>query len=65
VPKIPGKISARRLIRDHLPDRIFADGRKLSQRLRACFTGANPEIYEVSVDVNGHFGSIIDQLNPS
>jgi hypothetical protein len=54
--KILGKISARRLI-DHLPDRIFADTEISPEAIAALvgFTYANPEIYEVSVDVIGYF----------
>ena len=63
--KILGKISARRLI-DHLPDRIFADTEISPEAIAALvgFTYANPEIYEVSVDVIGYFDRSLGFMNP-
>ncbi|MCY7276175.1 MAG: DUF853 family protein [Phormidesmis sp. CAN_BIN44] len=63
--KILGKISARRLI-DHLPDRIFADTEISPEAIAALvgFTYANPEIYEVSVDVIGYFDLSLGFMNP-
>ncbi|PSB17188.1 ATP-binding protein [Phormidesmis priestleyi ULC007] len=63
--KILGKISARRLI-DHLPDRIFADTEISPEAIAALvgFTYANPEIYEVSVDVIGYFDPSLGFMNP-
>ena len=63
--QILGKISARRLI-DHLPDRIFADTEISPEAIAALigFTYANPEIYEVTVDVIGHFHPALGFMNP-
>ncbi len=63
--KILGKISARRLI-DHLPDRIFADTEISPEAIAALvgFTYANPEIYEVTVDVIGYFDPRLGFMNP-
>ncbi len=63
--KILGKIADRRLI-DHLPDRIFADTEISPEAIAALvgFTYANPEIYEVSVDVIGYFDKSLGFMNP-
>lgn len=63
--KILGKISARCLI-DHLPDRIFADTETSPEAIAALvgFTYANPEIYEVTVDVIGYFDAALGFMNP-
>jgi hypothetical protein len=63
--QIVGKISARRLI-DHLPDRIFADTEISPEAIAALvgFTYANPEIYEVTVDVIGYFHPALGFVNP-
>ena len=63
--KILGKISDRRLI-DHLPDRLFADTETNPQAIAALigFTYANPEIYEVTVDVVGYFHPSLGFVNP-
>ncbi|MBD2022690.1 DUF87 domain-containing protein [Leptolyngbya sp. FACHB-36] len=63
--QILGKISARRLI-DHLPDRIFADTEISPETIAALvgFTYANPEIYEVTVDVVGYFDDALGFMNP-
>lgn len=63
--RILGKISARCLI-DHLPDRIFADTAISPEAIAALvgFTYANPEIYEVTVDVIGHFDERLGFINP-
>lgn len=63
--QILGKISARCLI-DHLPDRIFADTEISPETIAALvgFTYANPEIYEVTVDVIGHFDRALGFMNP-
>lgn len=63
--KILGKISARCLI-DHLPDRIFADTEISPEAIAALvgFTYANPEIYEVTVDVIGYFDPRLGFMNP-
>ncbi len=65
VLKILGKISDRSLI-EHLPDRIFADTEISPQTIAALvgFTDQNPEIYEVSVDVIGHFQTGLGFMNP-
>jgi uncharacterized protein len=62
---ILGKITARRLI-DHLPDRIFADTEISPETIAALvgFTYANPEIYEVTVDVIGYFDPNLGFMNP-
>ena len=62
---ILGKISDRSLI-EHLPDRIFADTEISPQTIAALvgFTDLNPEIYEVSVDVIGHFEKGLGFMNP-
>ncbi|MGB3573750.1 MAG: hypothetical protein WBA01_17060, partial [Phormidesmis sp.] len=54
--QILGKISDRRLS-DHLPDRMFADAQISPETIAAIvgFSHANPEIYEVTVDVIGYF----------
>jgi DNA helicase HerA-like ATPase len=63
--QILGKISARCLI-DHLPDRIFADTEISPEAIAAIvgFTYANPEIYEVTVDVIGYFDRNLGFMNP-
>jgi uncharacterized protein len=63
--QILGKISALRLI-DHLPDRIFADPEISPETIAALvgFTYNNPEIYEVTVDVMGHFSNAMGFVNP-
>jgi DNA helicase HerA-like ATPase len=65
VLQILGKISAQSLI-DHLPDRIFADTEVSPEAIAALvgFTEANPEIYEVAVDVIGHFDRFLGFMNP-
>lgn len=65
VLKILGKISALRLI-DHLPDRIFADTAISPDAIAALigFTYANPELYEVTVDVVGYFSPVLGFVNP-
>ena len=62
---ILGKISDRSLI-EHLPDRIFADTEISPQTIAALvgFTDLNPEIYEVAVDVIGHFQKGLGFMNP-
>jgi uncharacterized protein len=63
--KILGKISVQRLI-DHLPDRIFADT-EISPEAIASFVGfshANPELYEVTVEMIGHFDPNLGFMNP-
>jgi DNA helicase HerA-like ATPase len=63
--QILGKISNRCLI-DHLPDRIFADTEISPEAIAALvgFTYANPEIYEVTVDVIGYFDNRLGFMNP-
>ncbi|HEY9617294.1 MAG TPA: DUF87 domain-containing protein, partial [Microcoleaceae cyanobacterium] len=63
--QILGKISDRCLI-DHLPDRIFADTEISPEAIAALvgFTYANPEIYEVTVDVIGYFDKSLGFMNP-
>jgi uncharacterized protein len=63
--KILGKISERKLI-EHLPDRIFADTEVKPQTIAALvgFTDQNPELYEVAVDVIGHFEKNLGFMNP-
>jgi DNA helicase HerA-like ATPase len=63
--QILGKISAVCLI-DHLPDRIFADTEISPETIAALvgFTYANPEIYEVAVDVIGYFDPSLGFMNP-
>ncbi len=63
--QILGKISGRCLI-DHLPDRIFADTEISPEAIAALvgFTYANPEIYEVTVDVIGYFDRALGFMNP-
>lgn len=63
--QILGKISGRCLI-DHLPDRIFADTAISPETIAALvgFTYANPEIYEVTVDVVGYFDPNLGFMNP-
>ncbi len=63
--QILGKISDRRLI-DHLPDRIFADPDINPDAIAALvgFAHPNPEIYEVTVDVIGHFHPALGFMNP-
>nr|WP_171974826.1 ATP-binding protein [Leptolyngbya sp. 'hensonii'] len=63
--QILGKISERQLI-DHLPDRIFADTEISPEAIAALvgFAYTNPEIYEVAVDVIGHFDSALGFINP-
>ncbi|MBE9181502.1 ATP-binding protein [Oculatella sp. LEGE 06141] len=65
VLQILGKISARCLI-DHLPDRIFADTEISPEAIAALvgFAHPNPEIYEVTVDVIGHFHPALGFMNP-
>jgi DNA helicase HerA-like ATPase len=62
---ILGKISACRLV-DHLPDRIFADTEIEPQAIAALigFTYSSPELYEVTVDVIGHFHPALGFTNP-
>jgi uncharacterized protein len=63
--QILGKISANTLI-DHLPDRLFADTEISPETIAALvgFTETNPEIYEVTVDVIGHFDGRLGFMNP-
>ncbi len=63
--EILGKISTLKLI-DHLPDRIFADTTISPEAIAALvgFHYANPEIYEVAVDVIGHFHPSLGFMNP-
>ncbi|PSB62645.1 ATPase, partial [filamentous cyanobacterium CCP1] len=63
--QILGKISACRLI-DHLPDRIFADTEISPETIAALvgFVHPNPELYEVTVDVIGHFHPVLGFMNP-
>ena len=63
--KILGKIADRRLI-DHLPDRIFADTEISPEAIAALvgFMHPNPEIYEVTVEVVGHFDERLGFMNP-
>ena len=63
--KIMGKISACALV-DHLPDRIFADTEIDPSTIAALigFKYASPEIYEVAVDVIGHFNQTLGFVNP-
>lgn len=63
--QILGKISNRCLI-DHLPDRIFADTEISPEAIAALvgFTYANPEIYEITVDVIGYFDGRLGFMNP-
>ncbi len=62
---ILGKISACRLV-DHLPDRIFADPEIDPQAIATLvgFKYSSPEIYEVAVDVIGHFQPALGFINP-
>jgi len=62
---ILGKISACRLV-DHLPDRIFADTEINPQAIAALvgFKHPSPEIYEVTVEVIGHFHPALGFMNP-
>lgn len=63
--QVLGKISERCLI-DHLPDRIFADT-EVSPEIVAALIGfvhPNPELYEVTVDVIGHFHPALGFINP-
>ncbi len=62
---ILGRISARCLL-DHLPDRIFADTEISPETIAALigFAHPNPEIYEVTVDVVGHFHPALGFMNP-
>ncbi|MGB3668985.1 MAG: DUF87 domain-containing protein [Phormidesmis sp.] len=63
--QILGKISDRRLS-DHLPDRMFADAQISPETIAAIvgFSHANPEIYEVTVDVIGYFEPALGFINP-
>jgi DNA helicase HerA-like ATPase len=63
--QILGKISARRLI-EHLPDRIFADTEISPNAVAALigFADPNPELYEITVDVVGHFHPALGFMNP-
>ncbi|MEO0647041.1 MAG: ATP-binding protein, partial [Cyanobacteria bacterium J06650_10] len=63
--QILGKISDRRLS-DHLPDRMFADAQISPEAIAAIvgFAHANPEIYEVTVDVIGYFNPALGFINP-
>ncbi len=63
--QILGKISERCLI-DHLPDRIFADTEVSPDVVAALigFVHPNPELYEVTVDVIGHFHRALGFINP-
>ena len=65
VLRILGKISDRRLS-DHLPDRIFADTEISPETIAALvgFSHPSPEIYEVTVDVIGHFHPALGFINP-
>ncbi|MBD1851007.1 ATP-binding protein [Leptolyngbya sp. FACHB-711] len=65
VLQILGKISDRRLL-DHLPDRIFADTEISPETIAALvgFVHPNPEIYEVTVEVIGHFHPALGFMNP-
>lgn len=65
VQRILGKVSALRLI-DHLPDRIFADAEISPQAVASLvgMTHAQPEIYEVAVDVIGYFDKNLGFMNP-
>ncbi len=62
---ILGKISDRRLI-EHLPDRLAADQAIDPQAIARLigFEDPNPEIYEVSVAVIGHFHPALGFMNP-
>ncbi|MBE7384044.1 MAG: DUF87 domain-containing protein [Leptolyngbya sp. SIO1E4] len=62
---ILGKIADLRLI-DHLPDRIFADTDISPETIAALigFAHPNPEIYEVTVTVIGHFHPALGFINP-
>lgn len=63
--QILGKISDLCLI-DHLPDRMFADTEISPEAIAALvgFAHPNPEIYEVTVDVIGHFHPALGFMNP-
>ncbi|MEO1593100.1 MAG: ATP-binding protein [Cyanobacteria bacterium J06632_22] len=63
--QILGKISGRKLS-DHLPDRIFADTEISPEAVAALvgFSYANPEIYEITVDVIGYFHPALGFINP-
>ncbi len=63
--EILGKISACTLV-DHLPDRIFADTEIDPSTIAALigFKYASPEIYEITVDVIGHFNQHLGFVNP-
>ncbi len=63
--KILGKIAACRLV-DHLPDRIFADCEIDPSTIAALigFKHSSPEIYEVAVEVIGHFHPKLGFINP-
>ena len=63
--QILGKISERCLI-EHLPDRIFADTEVSPETIAALigFVHPNPELYEVTVDVIGHFHMALGFINP-
>ncbi|WP_017711893.1 ATP-binding protein [Prochlorothrix hollandica] len=63
--QILGKISGRRLT-EHFPDRIFADTETSPEVIAALvgFTYANPELYEVTVDVMGYFDPNLGFINP-
>jgi uncharacterized protein len=62
---IIGKISACALV-DHLPDRIFADTEIDPSAIAALvgFKYDSPEIYEVAVEVVGHFHPALGFMNP-
>jgi DNA helicase HerA-like ATPase len=62
---ILGKIAALRLI-DHLPDRLFADTAINPEAIAALvgFAYPNPEIYEVTVTIIGHFHPALGFINP-
>jgi DNA helicase HerA-like ATPase len=63
--QILGKISDMTLI-DHLPDRIFADTEISPEEIAALvgFVHPNPELYEVAVEVVGHFDDALGFINP-
>lgn len=62
---ILGKVAACRLV-DHLPDRIFADCEIDPTTIAALigFKHGSPELYEVAVEVIGHFHASLGFMNP-
>lgn len=63
--KVLGRISSQRLV-DHLPDRLFADTETSPEAIAALvgFTDTNPEIYEIAVEIIGHFHPALGFMNP-